>query len=368
MAQALPAFTLGNRAEESQEMMNKLSCDICVRWLCGILFSVFAFCWLFFLQRDLVSAEFTELFPADSSFSMWISHQHLLVSLILTALALLLAIPGRILLRFKKGLFACNYLFSALFLAVITGYDGESLIGQTYTEWIVAGVFMLMLFLVCKIVASVPKSGYNDRPRTLAGNLLLMSLLFCLTGYLGNTDENLHRRLRLEQLFLSGNYDRMLQVGRLEEESDRDIDLLRAKAMLNIGTGKNPAGSGIGDNLFSFRISDPHALAVALRQDGGHEAYLASCLLEGESEEFCQGIDISSYNPVPKYYMQALVMAADSSAQNLFPDQFSKEKSVYDNFVRALEPLSGESSVFRSNSTFIDYHDTYFWFSQFCIR
>jgi len=348
--------------------MGKLSCDICVRWLCGILFSVFAFCWLYFLQRDLISATIIELFPADSVFSGWMSHHHLVVSLFLTAVALLLAIPGRMLLRFRKGLYACNYLFSALFLAVITGYDGESLLGQTYTEWIVAGLFMLILFLVCKIVGSVPKSSYNDRPRTLAGNLLIMSLLFCITGYLGNTDENLHRRLRLEQLFIDGDYDRMLQLGRLEEESDRDIDLLRAKAMLNIDAGNNPAGSGIGDNLFSYRISDPHALAVALRQDGGHEAYLASCLLEGDTDSFCQSIEIKSYNPIPKYYMQALVMAADSSAQRSFADHFAKEKSVYDNFVRTLEPLSGESSSLRSNSTYIDYHDTYFWFYQFCIR
>lgn len=368
MAQALPAVTLGYRPEESQEIMGKLSCDICVRWLCGILFSVFAFCWLYFLQRDLIGAAITELFPADSAFSAWMSHHHLVVSLFLTAIALFLAVPGRMLLRFRKGLYACNYLFSALFLAVITGYDGDSLIGQTYTEWIVAGLFMLILLLVCKIVGSVPKSSYNDRPRTLAGNLLIMSLLFCLTGWLGNTDENLHRRLRLEHLFIDGDYDRMLQLGRLEEESDRDIDLLRAKAMLNIGTGTNPAGSGIGDNLFSYRISDAQALAAALRKEGGHEAYLASCLLMGDMDAFCQEIDIKSYNPVPKYYMQALVMAADSSAQRSFPEQFSKEKSVYDNFVRALEPLSGESSAFRANSTYIDYHETYFWFCQFCIR
>lgn len=345
--------------------MGKLSCDICVRWLCGILFSVFAFCWLYFLQRDLIGAAITELFPADSAFSAWMSHHHLVVSLFLTAIALLLAVPGRMLLRFWKGLYACNYLLSALFLAVITGYDGDSIMGQTYIRWIVAGLFMLILFLVCKIVASVPKSNYNDRPRTLAGNLLIMSLLFCLTGWLGNTDENLHRRLRMEQLYQKGEYERLLDIGRYEEESDPGIDLLRAKAMLGLPSNDNPAGSQIGDNLFSYSISDPHALAVALRQDGGHEAFLASCLLMGDMDAFYQSIDINSYNPLPRYYMQALVLLDDSSAHVKFPNQSADEIASYNSFRESLESLKSEPRQFQANSTFITYHETYYWYYTF---
>ena len=348
--------------------MEKKSCDKCVKWLCAILFFVFAFCWLYFFQQDLLRAAFNKLLY-DSEFPEGVNtYHHFFVCLILTLLAQYLVVPGSFILRFNKGLYACNYLFSAAFLGIVTGYDGDSFIGQSGTVWIITAVFVVLLVFVSKLVGSIPRSEYNDRPRTLMGNLVLMSLLFCMVGYLGNTDENLHRRLRMESLYSEADYSAILEIGRFEEESDPAIDLLRAKAMLKIGTGTNPAGCGIGDNLFSYSISDPHALAVALRQDGGHEAYLASCLLDGDTDEFCRSIEINSYNPVPKYYMQALVMAADSSAQNLFPTHYANEKSVYDNFLRILEPLSRESSVFRSNSTFIDYHETYFWFNQFCIR
>ena len=290
-------------------------------------------------------------------------NHHFLVSVALTAISMLLAIPGRIVLRFKKGLYGCNYLFSAAFLGVITGYDGDSLFGQSYTEWIVTGIFMLVLFLICKIVASVPKSEYNDRPRTLAGNLLLMSLLFCLAGYLGNTDENLHRRLRMEQLYNDGRYEDLLEVGRYEEESDSGIDLLRAKAMLNIEA--NPAGSGIGDMLFKYSISDSRKLARSLRGMDNTQAYLSACLLDRDSESFRDSINLEDYKELPVYYIQALVIADDSMAAVRFPKQFKDERDLYDSFCDAVESVEHEPRQYQANSTFINFHESYFWFYTF---
>ena len=290
-------------------------------------------------------------------------NHHFLVSVALTAISMLLAIPGRIVLRFKKGLYGCNYLFSAAFLGVITGYDGDSLFGQSYTEWIVTGIFMLVLFLICKIVASVPKSEYNDRPRTLAGNLLLMSLLFCLAGYLGNTDENLHRRLRMEQLYNDGRYEDLLGYGRYEEESDPGIDLLRAKAMLALEAA--PAGSGIGDMLFKYSISNPKKLANSLVNENGTQAYLSACLLNRDIESFRDSIHLEDYKELPKYYMQALVIANDSLAAVRFPQQFKDEKDLYDSFCDAVETVENESRQFQANSTFINFHESFFWFYTF---
>lgn len=343
--------------------MERKSSDKSVRWVCGVLFAAFAFCWLFFFQRELLQAENRVLFSADNGLRIWMFNHHFLVSVALTAISMLLAIPGRIVLRFKKGLYGCNYLFSAAFLGVITGYDGDSLFGQSYTEWIVTGIFMLVLFLICKIVASVPKSEYNDRPRTLAGNLLLMSLLFCLAGYLGNTDENLHRRLRMEQLYNDGRYEDLLEVGRYEEESDPGIDLLRAKAMLNIEA--NPAGSGIGDMLFKYSISNPKKLANSLVKENGTQAYLSASLLNRDIESFRDSIHLEDYKELPKYYMQALVIANDSMAAVQFPQQFKDEKVLYDSFCDAVESVEQESRQFLANSTFINFHESFFWFYTF---
>ena len=307
--------------------MEKKSCDKCIRWICGILFAAFAFCWLYFFQRELLWAENRFLFSEDNGLRIWMFNHHFLVSLSLTAIALLFAIPGRLLFRFKKGLYACNYLLSAAFLGIITGYDGESVFGQSLTVWIVSGSFMFVLFLICKIVASVPKSEYNDRPRTLAGNLLIMSLLFAITAYLGNTDENLHRRLRMEQLYNRGEYARLLDYGRSEEESDPGIDLLRAKALLQLSPEPNPAGSRIGEFLFCYNISDPKALSKSLKEIDNDQAYLASCLLDGNLNALSDTINLESYKILPSYYMQALVMVNDSIAKAKFPQHYAQDRN-----------------------------------------
>ena len=343
--------------------MEKKSCDKCVRWICGILFSAFAFCWLFFFQRELLQAENSVLFSADNGLRIWMFNHHLLVSLFLTVVALLLAIPGRLMLRFKKGLYACNYMLSAIFLGVITGYDGESVFGQDLTVWIVSGAFLFVLFLICKIVASVPKSEYNDRPRTLAGTLLILSLLFCFVGYLGNTQENLHRRLRMEQMFEDGRYEQLLEYGRYEEESDPGIDLLRAKAMLALQA--TPQSSAIGEMLFRYSISDPKNLSRSLKSINSEQAFLSSCLLEGNLQAFADTINLNAYSTMPKYYMQALVILNDSIASVKFPNQFADEMTSYNSFREALESLKSEPKQFQTNSTFITYHESYFWFYTF---
>ncbi len=345
--------------------MEKKSCDKCVRWICAVLFATFAFCWLYFFQRELLQAENRVLFSADNGLRIWMFNHHFLVSLFLTAIALLLAIPGRILLRFKKGLYACNYMLSAAFLGVITGYDGDSVFGQSLTVWITSGVFLFVLFLVCKIVASVPKSEYNDRPRTLAGNLLTMSLLFAITSFLGNTEENLHRRLRMEQLYDRGEYARLLDYGRFEEESDPGIDLLRAKALLQLPSNDNPSGSQIGENLFKYTISDPNALSKALKSTRHEQAYLASCLLDGNLKEFADTINLNAYRALPNHYMQAMVILNDSTARVKFPKQFAEEMSSYNSFRETLESLKSESRQFQSNSTFLPNHESYYWFYTF---
>ena len=289
------------------------------------------------------------------------------ISLLLVALSLSLVIPGRNILRFKKGLYACNYLLSAVFLGAITGYDGDSFFGQGSTVWIVIAVFAVVMVSVCKMVASVPRSDYNDRPRTLTGNLMIMCLLFCMVGFLGNTDENLHRHLTMERLFSDGEYGKLLELGRNEEESDRYIDYLRAKAMLEVPFESNPAGSGIGELLFSYSISDPISLSKALNEIPSTQAYLASRLLAGDLCGFADSIELSQYNILPQYYMQALVSISDSSAMSMFPMQYNEELSRYNSFIEKVESLGDGTELFLANSTFIDFHSTYYWFRRFRI-
>ena len=345
--------------------MEKKSSDKLGRWVCVILFSAFSFCWLYFLQHDLIRAEFSSLISGNENISELFLHSRIALPLSLTLVALLLVFPGRLILRFKKGLYACNYIFSAVFLGAVTGYDGDSILGQSNNEWVVTIAFLVILFLVCKIVSSVPKSEYNYRLRALAGNLFIMSLLFCMVAYLGNTDENLHRGLRMERLFDEGEYAELLEVGRYEEESDKNIDLLRAKTMLRLSSEEKSVGTGIGDLLFCYSISDPDALSESLKNMDDIQAYLASCLLDSDLSSFCDSINLDSFKTMPKFFMQALVMADDNNAREKFPHQFAEEESAYKSFGDAMELLDLEPKQIQANSTYNKFHNTYYWYYTF---
>jgi len=337
-----------------------------MRVLCEVLFIGFTFCWIHIFQGDLVSAGFQDLFEGNERLLVMVEHHHLPLSIALTLFVFLFCLLGRLILRFNAGLYACNYLLASLVLGAVTGYDGESLFGQSSGQWLVAAAYSVALIIICKIVASVPKSSYNNILRSVTGNLFLMSLLFILTGFLGNTDENLHRQLRMESLMAQGEYEELLKVGLNEEESNQAIDMLRVQAMLNLTTDGNPAGSGIGEYLFSYSISDAVTLSDKLKTMDGMEPYLASCLLDGDLASFKGNIEIDSYREMPKYYLQALVMADDTLASK--QRHFDRERAQYDEFLDELEPLADYPLQFRANRTYVKYHKTYYWFKLFCVK
>jgi len=336
-----------------------------VKWLCAILYIVFAFCWYYFLQRDLVCAAYNKLLYGLDDYQSFIVYDPLIVSGVLTVAGLLFVLLGKLLLRFKYGLYAYNYLFSAAFLGLTTAYDGSSFLGHSYRTWMVSVVAAVVLYIICKIISTMPRSEYNVRSRTWAGNLLLMFLLFTLVGYMGNTDENLHRSLYMERLYAESDYPAILEVGRYEEESDLSIDLFRAKAMLALPADSNPAGSKIGDLLFCYSISDAKALSASLDAMSDDQSLLASCLLAGDIEAFRNAIDLTAYKTLPKFYMQALVIAGDAQAKSLFPQQYADEQATYDSFQEALQQVDSESQQFRANHTYIKFHESYFWFYTF---
>ena len=75
--------------------------------------------------------------------------------------------------------------------------------------------------------------------------------------------------------------------------------------------------------------------------------------------------DIAGFQIMPTYYMQALVLANDSIAQARFPQQYADEQLLYDSFCEALEPLEYEPRQFQANSTYINFHESYYWYYTF---
>lgn len=61
--------------------------------------------------------------------------------------------------------------------------------GQSGKEWIISVCFVAAIFIFSVIKSFSVRSNTPDNPRKISDNLLIMTLLFCLAAFLGNTDE-----------------------------------------------------------------------------------------------------------------------------------------------------------------------------------
>lgn len=287
---------------------------------------------------------------------------------------LLLAVPvSRLLFKFRDGQYACHYAVSAFLLGCLTGFDGTRLFSQTLITWIIGASLLILILVIPKIVSFLNNPVSCKGPRTVASNLMIFSILFCITAVMGNTDENLHRRLRIETLISRGDYVNALEVGMNEEETDPSITLLRVKAMLGLDAA-NP-GTGVGEYLFSYPITDPESLIESLcvlERDSLYDSsiiQIALAMLVMDIHRADSLICPLIYERnIPTYYMQLLVLSENKDVASFLPDEFETEQKKYESFNELLSQYRNESVQFQANSTYIHYHDTYYWYYTFCDR
>ena len=338
-----------------------------IRIICFVMFLAFTFCWLF-LQRDLLVFAVNSFPYYSKRTTGLVSYLYVFVLLIFIVLS---AIPViRLLFKFRNGQYSCNFAVSAFLLGCLTGFDGERFFPQNATTWIVGVSFLFFFLIVLKIASFINRSASSCGSRTVASNLLIMSLLFCLTAYMGNTDENIHRRLRMEKLVAKGDYVKALTIGIDEEETEPEITLLRVKAMLGLDHVK--PGTGVGEHLFLYPIADADVLTDSLESLVNDPFYdsrslqIALAMLESDVVRADSLIvPLISNGFIPEYYMQLLVLSENSEAAESFPDEFEAERKKYTSFCEVLAPLKGESPQVQANATYLEYHTTYFWYYTF---
>ena len=359
--------------------MQSKSDDKKVKWLCGILFIAFALSWLCLFQVDLLDQLYKSLmhkFGYDGIEGYGeINFHYYAIPVALAVLITLLEIPVSRLFRFRNGLYACNYLLSALLLGTVTGFEDYNccsiLSGPDISVWISTAIFSVVLFIVCKIIQTVPPlQSLHNGPRIFSGNLLIMTMLFCLVGFLGNTDENLHRALMINRFTADGQFEKALRVGENEEESNYAVSNARLDAMLRLDAA-NP-GTGIGEYLFNFPVDNRDSMLdyLQLASTGAEHdslsAVIAMAMINRDLEKADSLISPYVYQgTVPKYYMQLLVLTENKEAADHLPNEYEAQKEILDNLRKLLENIKDESMQFQANSTYIKYRKTYFWYYIF---
>lgn len=333
-----------------------------------ILYTVFAFCWTFFFQGVLMGRMYDTFIAMIGGIEG--HYSRFVTALILTVFMDVIAMAIRMLPFVKGPFYSLDFLIPSIILGTFTSFDGEHFFSQSAHQWtVVLAVSMFLFALSAFIKARFVTRLYNGPART-AINLMILPVAFFMTVSLGNTDEMYHRELLVTEYINCGNYEKALLIGKNEEETSTRLDILRTNAMLLADSGGT--GLELGNRLFEYHIYDPVYLSAYIRNKAitdslcHDNAMIVAALLDRDLVRADSTVNVETYNKVvPKFIMQAMVIAGNERVKQAFPEQFGMESENYNSFLKVLEESENSPTKFLKNKTLPDWRNTYFWYYRF---
>lgn len=347
------------------------------------LFFIFSFVYILFFQKVLIETYLEVYASSATGFS-----RTLFIAILMSTILTFFSFLVEKMFKFSEGLYACNYLPSALILGICTSFSRIN--GKQFSigTWILIAVVIILFMIICKVI-SVRKYGRRVELCSLyANNFLIMIFAISCTFLIGNTDETLHRRLSMEKYYEQGRYDKVLAVGKNAEEISNEISVLRAKSLSHLDERDAIPGSQLGNHLFEYIQCGANIVADTLlsmnTHDNGMEyanRKLAAFLLKKNLNDFSDGLQddlinvlkISSWHPenIPVYYLQALLLAEykgyviPQEMDSLYIQQCKEQRALFAKYIKDKETVYSESKQFLENYMFKKYFGTYWWFYDF---
>lgn len=360
--------------------------------VCGFLFMLFSFLYLYYFQADWLALTQHLLSQGQTTYSpLWGA---LLITLLLMGLQIgfirMVALP----LRFH----ALSFFPSCLLLALCTDYRSVALGAET-DGW--SGyVYVLLIALyavVVRIVICFPDVN-AERESPLAyywPNALWMALLWGMTGSAGNARDAFHYELRMAHLMELGMDKEALDVGSRSSATNRSLTALRAYALSRQGQlgdrlfeypqnygsrgllfsetdtlllgdwpkklyrhlGRRP-GTGLrGDTrLFLERVARYDSVAPAVG-----DYLLCTYLLDKNLDEFARALPqyYAVNDSLPRYYKEALVLY---SRVRMKPVLVFTEGAVSANYEGFQEYRSKYSNAEEQKNRCRDMYGTTYWY------
>ena len=207
-----------------------------IRVACALYFGVFTFCYLYFFQADIMCAAQHVLSKGQTHYDRTLG------ALLITAVLFLVQLATLTLTRFTRRWHWFTYAPSLYILAILTSFS-EPTNNYLASPWylIVLVLLFVVLFLMRKVVgishgskASLfsPKEGQE---RGKEKSLLFLILMTIIVGFVGNGNDVLHYRLRMERCLIQHDYRAALEVGRDASVTDTSLTMLRIYALSCVG-------------------------------------------------------------------------------------------------------------------------------------
>ena len=219
-----------------------------VQVACALLFSLFAFFWLFWFQSDVLAVAQHVLSHGATTYNRAVG------SLIITLLLLLLQRGVFSMVRLRHYTHALTYLPSLLLLAIISDISPE--IGRQpafsgYWCWAVPVILVVWGISVWLSKQMMPFGSARRRTSLTARRLWVNTLLMCAmmlgVAAVGNTNIVFHHRTHVEVALSQGHADKAAAVGRQSLETDVNLTMLRVFALSRQGL--------LAEQLFQYPIA-----------------------------------------------------------------------------------------------------------------
>ena len=363
--------------------------------VCGFLFAVFSFTYLYVFQRDVLEALHYSLAHGKTHFAPLAS------ALIITFILLLLRWGVNSLLGLKGNVRALSYFPSCLILGVLTDVGKNVYMEGYHTPW---GWLLPLILLVYIVVAYFLRRIFRKQlnnegsPILLVNyNLLILVALCLMAAMIGNTSRGFHHELEAERYLRAHQYEKVLEVGKHSLEASRTLTVLRAIAMSHAGQ--------LGGKLFAYPqyyrsnglffaddstqtcryTNDSIYYLLGMRPYRGEDRmtflrnicykgtakytaldyYLSALLLEKRLDDFGMALTdlYETEDTLPRYFSEALLLYRDSHPE--YPVQVNDSVIIkrYADYRKRQTEFS--SAVEERNRMRREFGDTYWWYFDY---
>lgn len=384
-----------------------------VRYSCGILFMLFTFCYLFFLQGEVLA-------EAQHIFSQGItSYSPAIGALIIPVVLMIVQWIISLLSRLPNKAYSLSYAPSFLILAILADidslYDGQ----VAFDKWLwIAPVFMVLYVILVIVVKKVDftsdDTDYYYKSILYPNYIILMFFILCLGSVPRTKDIDLYE-LKTERLIIDRDYAAAAEVGKKSLATSKRLTQLRMYALSKQGLLAEQMfeypqlyGSAglldINDTTMRHRIHSSDIclhlgafcgstiktparyleimISDSLWNKHTADYYLCSLLLDKKLSQFRRDLPRfynlsdtipNAYDALPKAYKEALLAISDmdyalqgkivingDSIAMLSDTTYASDYKQYEAMKAGLTDLRE-----RINKTHREYGHTYWWYFDF---
>ena len=219
--------------------------------ICGVIFAVFCVLYLYLLQPFLIGFEQHRLSAGQTVYYPIVG------TVILCVFLTFLGFIHHYLFRLPARGVALSWFPSCYLMLLLTCMHFDNIASDGGHTPIVALCVLPIIYIVVHILLHLYPDEQEERPTMthyLKTNLLILSVMFFITGLFANTNHLFHYEIKAAGLFDSGQYDDVLRVGSRYPQTTRSLSAYRAYALSQKGE--------LGEHLFFYPAKGSHDLLL----------------------------------------------------------------------------------------------------------